>query len=70
MEKVLNKILDIVCDMCDGVALNNDENDMFLYGYIRALVDTGQITQKDATMLKTFFNRLVDGKVFVWKEDI
>lgn len=24
MEKVLNKILDIVCDMCDGVALNND----------------------------------------------
>ena len=68
MEKVLNKIVDIINDMCDGVAWNESENNMFLYGYIRALVDTGQITQHEATMLNTFFHRLIDNKVFVWRE--
>ena len=69
MEKVLNKIVDIVNDMCDGVLCDEFDSDMFLYGYIRALVDSGQLTQNEATMLKVFFNRLVYNKVFLWKDD-
>lgn len=69
MEKVLNKIVDIVSDICDGILLDEFNYEDFLYGYIRALVDTGQITQGDAIMLKTFFHRLVDDKIFLWKEE-
>ena len=69
MEKVLNKIVDIVSDICDGILLDEFNYEDFLYGYIRALVDTEQITQSEATMLKTFFHRLVDDKIFLWKED-
>lgn len=68
MEKVLNKIVDIVSDICDGILLDEFNYEDFLYGYIRALVDTGQITQSEATMLKAFFHRLVDDKIFLWKE--
>ena len=69
MEKVLNKIVDIISDICDGILLDEFNYEDFLYGYIRALVDTEQITQSEATMLKTFFHRLVDDKIFLWKED-
>ena len=69
MEKVLNKIVDIVSDICDGILLDEFNYEDFLYGYIRALVDAEQITQSEATMLKTFFHRLVDDKIFLWKED-
>lgn len=69
MEKVLNKIVDIVNDMCDGVLWDDFDGSGFLYGYIRALVDTGQLTDYEATMLKVFFDRLVHNKVFLWKEE-
>lgn len=69
MEKVLNKIADIIDDMSIGVLVGMSEHD-FLYGYVRALVDTGQLTQKDATMLMTFFDRLIKDKVFLMREEV
>ena len=68
MEKVLNKIADIIDDMSIGVLYNTDDRD-FLRGYIRALVDVGELKQTDATMLYRFYDRLIKDKVFVCKED-
>ena len=68
MEKVLNKIADIIDDMSIGVLVGMSEHD-FLYGYVRALVDTGQLTQEDASMLMKFFDRLIKDKVFLMRID-
>lgn len=66
MEKVLNKIADIIDDMSIGVLDNMNDKD-FLRGYIRALVDVGELKQTDATMLYRFYDRLISDKVFIAK---
>lgn len=65
MEKVLNKIADIIDDMSRGIFLN-DERD-FLRGYIFALIELGEIDNNEALMLLKFYDRLVDDKNFIVK---
>ena len=50
MEKGLNKIADIIDDMSIGVLVGISERD-FLYGYVRALVDSEMVDLENPPVL-------------------
>ena len=64
MERALNKILEIIFDMSQGVV---DDNDMagFFRGYLFALNENGEITASERFMLISFYDKLVANKKFV-----
>ena len=66
MERALNKILEIMFDMLQGIV---DDNDMagFFRGYLFALNENGEITASERFMLISFYDRLVADKEFITK---
>ena len=66
MERALNKILEIMFDMSQGIV---DDNDMagFFRGYLFALNENGEITASERFMLISFYDRLVADKEFIAK---
>ena len=66
MERALNKILEIIFDISQGIV---DDNDMagFFRGYLFALSENKEITTGERLMLISFYNRLVADKEFIAK---
>ena len=66
MERALNKILEIISAMSQGII---DDNDMagFFRGYLFALNENKEITTGERLMLISFYNRLVADKEFIAK---
>ena len=64
MERALNKILEIISDMSQGIV---DDNNIagFFRGYLFALNENGEITASERLMLISFYDRLVANKMFV-----
>lgn len=65
MERALNKILEIIFDMSQGIV--DDDMAGFREGYLCALNENGEITTSERLMLISFFNELVANKKFVAK---
>ena len=65
MERALNKILQIISDMSQGII--DDDMAGFLEGYLCALNENGEITVSERLMLISFYNRLVADKEFIAK---
>lgn len=65
MERALNKILEIISDMSQGII----DYDMagFFRGYLFALQENREITTGERLMLISFYDRLVADKEFVAK---
>ena len=66
MEKALNKILEIISGMSQGVVDNNDMAGFFR-GYLFALNENKEITVSERLMLISFYDRLVENKMFIAK---
>lgn len=66
INKVLNKIADIFDDMSLGIMGNIDDSD-FLRGYMTALMESNEITNRDRVYLMKFYNRLMDDKIVIRK---
>ena len=66
MERALNKILEIISYMSQGIV---DDNDMtgFYRGYLVALQENREITTGERLMLISFYDRLVADKEFITK---
>ena len=66
MEKALNKILEIISYISQGIV---DDNDMaeFFRGYLFALNENREITTGERLMLISFYDRLVADKEFIAK---
>ena len=60
MERALNKILEIIFDMSQGII--DDDMAGFLKGYLFALNENGEITASERFMLISFYDRLVANK--------
>ena len=69
MNRALNKILEIISDMSQGIV---DDNDMagFFRGYLFALKENGEITGSQHLMLISFYDRLVANKKFIAKQEV
>ena len=65
MERALNKILEIIFDMSQGV-IDDDMAD-FYRGYLVALQENREITTGECLMLISFYDRLVANKMFIAK---
>ena len=65
MEKALNKILEIISDMSQGII--DDDITGFFRGYLFALNENGEITTSERLMLISFYDRLVADKEFIAK---
>ena len=65
MERALNKILEIMFDMSQGI-IDDDMAD-FYRGYLVALQENREITTGERLMLMSFFDRLVSDKMFIAK---
>ena len=65
MERALNKILEIIFDMSQGVI--DDGMADFYRGYLFALSENKEITTGERLMLISFYNRLVADKEFIAK---
>ena len=65
MERALNKILEIIFDMSQGI-IDDDMAD-FYRGYLVALQENREITTGERLMLMSFFDRLVSDKMFIAK---
>ena len=65
MERALNKILEIIFDISQGII--DDDMAGFLRGYLFALNENGEITASERVMLISFFNKLVANKKFIAK---
>ena len=65
MERALNKILEIIFDMSQGI-IDDDMAD-FYRGYLVALQENREITTSECLMLISFFDRLVADKEFIAK---
>lgn len=65
MERALNKILEIIFDMSQGII--DDDMAGFLEGYLCALTENREITGSERLMLISFFDRLVANKMFIAK---
>ena len=65
MERALNKILEIIFDMSQGII--DDDIAGFFRGYLFALNENGEITASERFMLISFYNRLVADKEFIAK---
>ena len=63
MERALNKILDIISDMSQGIIDDNIAG--FFRGYLFALNENGEITASERVMLISFFDKLVANKKFI-----
>lgn len=63
MERALNKILEIISDMSQGVI--DDDIAGFFRGYLFALNENGEITTGERLMLMSFYDRLVANKKFI-----
>ncbi len=63
MERALNKILNIIFDMSQGII--DDDIAGFYRGYLFALNENGEITASERLMLISFFNKLVANKKFI-----
>lgn len=66
INKVLNKIADIFDDMSLGIMGSVDDRD-FLRGYMTALMESNEITNRDRVYLMKFYERLMDDKIVVRK---
>ena len=64
MERALNKILQIIFDMSQGIT-NDDDMAGFFRGYLFALNENGEITASERLMLISFYDRLVADKKFI-----
>ena len=62
MERALNKILDIISDMSQGIIDDNDDDMAFLRGYLIALMENKEITRDEYIILLRFFNNLIKDK--------
>lgn len=60
MERALNKILEIISDMSQGVV--DDGMADFYRGYLVALQENREITTGERLMLISFYDRLVANK--------
>ena len=60
MERALNKILEIIFDMSQGII--DDDMAGFLRGYLFALMENKEITRDEYIMLLRFFNNLIKDK--------
>ena len=65
MERALNKILEIIFDMSQGIA--DDDIAGFFRGYLFALNENGEITASERFMLISFYDKLVANKKFIAK---
>ncbi len=65
MERALNKILNIIFDMSQGII--DDDIAGFYRGYLFALNENGEITASERFMLISFFDKLVANKMFIAK---
>ena len=65
MERALNKILEIMFDMSQGII--DDDIAGFFKGYLFALNENGEITASERVMLISFFDKLVANKMFIAK---
>ena len=65
MERALNKILELIFDISQGI-IDDDMAD-FLEGYLCALNENKEITTSERLMLISFYNRLVADKEFIAK---
>ena len=63
MERALNKILQIIFDMSQGII--DDDAGEFFRGYLFALNENGEITASERLMLISFYDRLVANKKFI-----
>lgn len=63
MERALNKILEIIFDMSQGII--DDDIAGFFRGYLFALNENGEITASERVMLISFFDKLVANKKFI-----
>ena len=69
MERALNKILQIIFDMSQGIT-NDDDMAGFFRGYLFALNENGEITASERLMLISFYDRLVANKKFIAKQEV
>lgn len=67
MERALNKILDIISDMSQGIIDDNNDDMAFLRGYLIALMENKEITRDEYIILLRFFNNLIKDKRIVAK---
>ena len=65
MERALNKILEIISDMSQGII--DDDMANFYRGYLVALQENREVTTGERLMLMSFYNRLVADKEFIAK---
>ena len=65
MERALNKILEIMFDMSQGII--DDDIAGFFRGYLFALNENGEITASERFMLISFYDKLVANKMFIAK---
>ena len=65
MERALNKILEIIFDMSQGIV--DDDIAGFFRGYLFALNENGEITASERFMLISFYDKLVANKMFIAK---
>ena len=65
MERALNKILEIIFDMSQGIV--DDDIAGFFRGYLFALNENGEITASERFMLISFYDKLVTNKKFIAK---
>ena len=65
MERALNKILEIISDMSQGI-IDDDIAGLFR-GYLVALQENREITTGERLMLISFYDRLVADKEFIAK---
>ena len=68
MERALNKILEIMFDMSQGII--DDDIAGFFRGYLFALNENGEITASERLMLISFYDRLVANKMFIAKQEV
>ena len=68
MERALNKILEIMFDMSQGII--DDDIAGFFRGYLFALNENGEITASERFMLISFYDRLVANKMFIAKQEV
>ena len=68
MERALNKILQIIFDMSQGII--DDDMAGFFRGYLFALNENGEITASERLMLISFYDRLIADKEFIAKQEV
>lgn len=65
INKALNKIADIIDDMSMGMLSEDVTCRDFLRGYLTALKESDEMTQRDYMYILKFYDRLIDHKKFI-----